>query len=163
MYLQHQFLSLIQAIEAYHRRKFEGKYLSDEKYEPIYKKFEGIINKLGIEDPFKDALKSKLKYGNEYSLIKRLRDLFEKYREIFDNFIDDRVAFINKVKDTRNYLTHYDKNLMENAVDGEQLYYVTQQLKIVIVICLLSELGFNFKEIKNLLVRNRRYKYVFNR
>ena len=52
---------------------------------------------------------------------------------------------------------------MEKAVDGEQLYYVTQQLKIVIVICLLSELGFNFKEIKNLLARNRRYKYVFNR
>jgi len=53
--------------------------------------------------------------------------------------------------------------LREKAVDGEQLYYVTQQLKIVIVICLLSELGFNFKEIKNLLAKNRRYRYVFNR
>ena len=160
MYLQHQFLSLIQAIEAYHRRKFEGKYLSDEKYEPIYKKFEGIINKLGIEDPFKDALKSKLKYGNEYSLIKRLKYLFEKYREIFDNFIDDRDAFINKVKDTRNYLTHYDKKLRSIA-DGEDLYRITQKLKTILQICLLHELGFDKEEIKSMFLRNRRYKDDF--
>jgi len=168
MYLQHQFLSLIQAIEAYHRRKFEGKYLSDDDYEPIYEKFKKFINELAIEPSskeasFKEALKSKLKYGNEYSLRKRLKDLFEKYKEVVDHFIENKDIFINRVVDTRNYLTHYDKNLREKAVDGEQLYYVTQQLKIVIVICLLSELGFNFKEIKNLLAKNRRYRYVFNR
>jgi len=160
MYLQHQFLSLIQAIEAYHRRKFEGKYLSNDDYEPIYEKF---INELAIEPSFKEALKSKLKYGNEYSLRKRLKDLFEKYKEVVDDFIENKDIFINRVVDTRNYLTHYDKNLREKAVDGEQLYYVIQQLKIVIVICLLSELGFNFKEIKNLLAKNRKYRYVFNR
>jgi len=153
MYLQQQFLSLIQAIEAYHRRKFEGKYLSDNDYEPIYEKFKEFINKLAIEPSFKEALKSKLNYGNEYSLRKRLKDLFEKYKEVVDDFIKDKDIFVNKVVYTRNYLTHYDKNLREKAVDGKQLYYVTQQLKIIIVICLLSELGFNFKEIKNLLAR----------
>lgn len=163
MYLQHQFSSLIQAIEAYHRRKFEGKYLSNDDYESIYEKFKKFINELAIEPSFKEALKSKLKYGNEYSLRKRLKDLFEKYKEIIDGFIENKDIFINRVVDTRNYLTHYDKNLREKAVDGKQLYYVIQQLKIVIVICLLSELGFNLKEIKNLLARNRRYKYVFNR
>ena len=71
-------------------------------------------------------------------------------------YIENKDIFINRVVDTRNYLTHYDKNLREKAVDGEQLYYVTQQLKIVIVICLLSELGFKFKEIKKLLARNGR-------
>ena len=85
MYLQHQFLSLIQAIEVYHRRKFEGKYLSDDDYEPIYEKFEEFINELAIEPSFKEALKSKLKYGNEYSLRKRLKDLFEKYKEVVDD------------------------------------------------------------------------------
>ncbi len=163
MYLQHQFLSLIQAIEAYHRRKFEGKYLSDGDYEPIYEEFKKLINKLNIESSFKEALKSKLKYGNEYSLRKRLKDLFEKYKEVVDDLIKDKDVFINKVVDTRNYLTHYDKNLRKKTVDGELLYYVTQQLKIVVEICLLSELGFNCEEIKNLLARNRRYKYVFNR
>lgn len=66
--LQLQFLSLIQAIEAYHRCKFEGKYLSDDDYKPIYEKLTEFINGLFIEHSFKDALKSKLKYGNEYSL-----------------------------------------------------------------------------------------------
>ncbi len=163
MYLQHQFLSLIQAVEAYHRRKFEGKYQSDEDYKPTYEKFKKFINGLDVDPSFKEALKSKLKYGNEYSLRKRLKDLFEQYNEVLNGFIEDKNDFINKVVDTRNYLTHYDEDLKDKAVDGEQLYYVTQQLKVLIVICLLSELDFNFKEIKDLIARNRKYKHVFNR
>jgi len=161
MYLRHQFLSLIQALEAYHRRNFEGKYLPDDDYGRVRKKLEEFIDGLRIDSSFKNALKNKLKYGNEYSLRKRLKEIFRQYKEITDNFITNKDVFINKVVEIRNYLTHYDKNSREIAVDKKQLYHITQQLKIVIVICLLSELGFNFKEIKNLLARN--YKYIFNR
>lgn len=153
MYLQHRFLSLIQALEAYHRRKFEGKYLSDNDYAQIYEKFKKFINELSIDSSFKESLKNKLNYGNEYSLRKRLKDLFEEYKEVINDFIKNKDVFINKIVDTRNYLTHYDKNLRKKAVNKEQLYHVTQQLKIIIMICLLSELGFDFKEIKSLLAK----------
>ncbi len=160
MYLQHQFLSLIQAVEAYHRRKFGGKYLSDEDYETIYSKFKEIIDELNIETSFKDALKSKLKYGNEFSLRKRLKDLFVKYQDITQNFIKDEYNFINKVVDTRNYLTHYDKKL-RNIADGKDLYRIIQKLKTVLQICLLYELGFDKEEIKSLLLRKIR-EYIKN-
>lgn len=158
MYLQHQFLSLIQAIEVYHRRKFEGKYLSDEDYKPIYKKFEEVVNGLDVESSFKNSLKRKLEYGNEYSLRRRLKDLFREYQDILNNFIDDRRAtFIDKIVHVRNYLTHYSKK-EEKVVDRKELYHMIQQLKIIVQICLLSELGFNLEEIRNLLVR---CKHVF--
>jgi len=161
MYLQHQFLSMIQAVEAYHRRKFEGKYLSDEDYEPIQGRFKDIINKLDVDASFKDALKSRLKYGNEYSLRKRLKDLFVKCRDITQNFIKDEDNFINRVIDTRNYLTHYDKKL-RNIADGKDLYYITQKLKIILQICLLYELGFTKEEIKSVFQRKARtYKNDF--
>ena len=159
-YLQHQFLSMIQAVEAYHRRRLEGKYLSYEEYESIYNKFERIINRLDVKASFKDALKIRLKYGNEYSLRKRLKDLFVKYRDITQDFIKDEDSFISRVIDTRNYLTHYDKKL-RNIADGEDLYRITQKLKIILQICLLYELGFDKEEIKSAFLRNRRYKNDF--
>ena len=157
MYLQNQFLSVIQAIETYHRRKFEGKYISDEDYKPIYNRFKEIINKLDIEASFKDVLKSKLKYGSEYSLRKRLKDLFEKYAVITQNFIKDKNNFINIVVETRNYLTHYDKKLRDIA-NGGVLYNITEKLRTILQICLLDELGFDKEEIKSMFSRNRRYK-----
>lgn len=160
MYLQHKFLSMTQAVEAYHRRKFEGKYLSDEDYEPIQDRFKDIIKKLDVEASFKEALKSKLKYGNEYSLRKRLKDLFVAYQEITQNFIKDEDNFINRVIDTRNYLTHYDKKLRSIA-NGKDLYCITQKLKIILQTCLLYELGFDRKEIKSIFLRNRRYRDYF--
>jgi len=160
MYLQHQFLSIIQAVEAYHRRKFEGKYLSDEDYEPIYNTFKDMTNKLDAEASFKDALINRLRYGNEFSLRKRLKDLFADYHSITQNFIKDENNFINRVVDARNYLTHYDKKLI-NIADGKDLYRITQKLKTILQICLLYELGFDGEEIKSLFLRNRRYKDDF--
>ena len=160
MYLQHQFLSMTQAVEAYHRRKFEGKYLLDEDYEPIYNGFKDVINKLDVEASFKNALINRLRYGNEFSLRKRLKDLFAEYQSITQNFIKDENNFINRVVDTRNYLTHYDKKL-RNIADGEDLYRITQKLKTILQICLLHELGFDKEEIKSAFLRNRRYKDDF--
>ena len=160
MYLQHQFLSMIQAVEAYHRRKFEGKYLSDKDFEPIYNRFKDMTNTLDVKASFKDALINRLRYGNEFSLRKRLKDLFAEYQDITQNFIKDENNFINRVVDTRNYLTHYDKKL-RNIADGEDLYRITQKLETILQICLLYELGFDKKEIKILFLRNRRYENDF--
>jgi len=151
---------MTQAIEAYHRHKFEGKYLSDKDYKPIYNRFKEIIKVLDIEDSFKDALKSKLKYGNEYSLRKRLKDLFVKYRDITQNFIKDEDNFVNRIVDTRNYLTHYDKKL-KNIAEGRDLYRITQKLKKILQICLLSELGFIKEEIQSMFLRDKRLEDDF--
>ncbi len=62
---------------------------------------------------------------------------------------------------TRNYQTHHDKELQEYAANGEDLYRLTQKLKICLEICLLTELGFSLEEIKDLFSRNRKYQHEF--
>ena len=155
MYLQHRFLSLIQAIESFHQRIYKGEYLSDDDYNGVYKALVNAIPDIDID--IKKSLENRLKYGNEYSLRKRLKEIFGKYQEILNGFIENKNSFIEKVVDTRNYLTHYDKDLKELAVSGEALYSLTQKLKILLETCLLSELGFSLEEIKGLFLRNRRY------
>lgn len=156
MYLEHRFLNLIQAIESFHQHTNEGKYLSDEDYNMVYNALVTAIPE-GIKSDLKDRLREYLKYGNEFSLRKRLKEIFDKYQEIIDRFIEDKKTFIEKVVNTRNYLTHHDKDLKKRAANGEDLYHLTQKLKMCLEICLLTELGFSSEEIKALYSRNRRY------
>jgi len=153
MYLEHQFLNLIQALEAYHRQKYNGEY---ENYKPIYNEFKKIVDSSNIDRSFKDALEERLKYLNEYSLTKRLKELFKKYHIIHD-FIIDKDNFIHKVVNTRNYLTHYSGKPQNIAAAEEELYNIIQKLKIILQICFLKDLGFNDEEIKNAL--NRYYNH----
>jgi len=162
LYLEFQFLSLIQAIESLHRRVYGGAYMPKEDYSEIYENLFTAIPE-SLDNDHKESLKSRLKYGYEFSLRKRLRELLNKYKENFKDFVDitNNNTFISKVVDTRNYLTHHDKELKERAVEGEELYTITQKLKILLEICLLTELGFTSEEIRNLFSKNRRYKNEF--
>lgn len=162
IYLEHKFLSLIQAIESFQQRVYGGKYLLDEEYSHIYNILVNAIP-AGTNEEFKESLKSKLKYGNEFTLRKRLKNIFDKYHEILNIFIDNNRSFIEKVIATRNYETHHDASLKEYSAHGEELYHLNQILKILLEICLLSELGFSSMEIKNLFSRNRRYRHAYIR
>lgn len=112
-----------------------------------------------VRSDFRESLKSKLKYGNEFSLRKRLKEIFSKYQEILNEFIENKNAFIEKVVNTRNYQTHHDEDLRKRAAKGEGLYRLTQKLKKLLEICLLIELGFSREQIKGLFSRNRRYQH----
>ncbi len=161
MYLEHRFLSLIRAMESFHQRVYGGEYLSDENYKEVYNALVNAIPDNAIPDlvkkDFKESLENKLKYGNEFSLRRRLREILDKCLEIV-NIIENKNAFINKVVDTRNYQIHHDKELKKRAASGEDLYHLTQKLKILLEICLLTESGFSSEEIKGLFSRNRRYQ-----
>ena len=164
MYSEHHFLSLVQAIESFHRRKYEGKYLSDEDYKEIHDVLvDAIPDK--VKGGFKESLENKLKYGDEFSLRKRLKEIFNEYQhEVPNVFINNKGAFIDKVADTRNYLTHYDKDLKERAASGIDIFHLTHELKMLLEICLLRELGFSSEEIKDrfskILGRYRQYDFI---
>jgi len=159
MFLEHRFLSLAQAVESYHQRVFGGEYLPDEEYKPVYEALVKAIPSWIVED-FRSSLKKRLKYGNEYSLRKRLKEIFDKYSDILSRFIENKENFIERVVDTRNYLTHWREGLKEHAAQGEELYHLTQKLKMILEICLLAELGFNSEEIKDLFLKKHQREAI---
>lgn len=164
MYRESHFLSLAQAVESFHRRKYRGKYLSDGDYKEIPGVLVNAIP-LAVKKDFKNSLENKLKYSNEFSLRKRLKEIFDEYQhEIPGVFIKNKGTFIDNVVDTRNYLTHYDKDLKERAASGNAIFHLTQELKMLLEICLLSELGFSSEEIEDssskILRRYRQYESI---
>lgn len=146
MYLHHRFLSLIQALEAYHRRVMKNYELPEEQHK---KRLEEIIK--AVSPKYKNWLENKLKYSNEPTLRKRLKDILDENEEILGELFAEG-SFINKVVDTRNYLTHYDITLKERAVQGEELYDLTKKLEKLLKACILKELGFTRDEIKKLIL-----------
>jgi len=159
MYLQHEFLSLIQALESYHRRVDDGKYVSEDDYTQIYKTLISIIPQ-ELDNDFKESLNQKLKYHNEFSLRKRLIEILKKCEDVENLLIYDNERFVKDVVTTRNFLTHYDKYIEMKAKNGQELYELTQKIKFILEICFLIELEIPIKTIKALVSRNQRYQYL---
>jgi len=154
MYLQHKFLSLVQAIESYHRRTMRNYELPEDEHQ---KRITEILD--SVPSNYRKWLEWKFKYSNEPPLRQRLEDILEVCSEVLDEFIDDKSLFVDKTVDTRNYLTHYDPELKERSAEGEELHRLTQKLKRLLEICLLKELGFNSDDIESLISRIRRYQH----
>jgi RecG-like helicase len=119
------------------------------------KRIEEILKTVPQE--YRNWLEEKLKYSNEKTLRKRLKELLDNFADILDNSIPDKDSFINKVVEWRNSLTHPERKTKEESKKGEELYNLSQKLKQLLEICLLKELGFSSDNIKNSISRNIRY------
>ncbi len=99
---------------------FDGIYLSKEEYKEV-----GTILKKSIPENVTgnhlESLKSRIDFGNEFSLKTRLLILFDKFEGIFQTLIEDRDEFVKEVRDTRNFLTHYSEELEQKAKEGREL------------------------------------------
>ena len=151
IFAEHRFLTLTRALESFHRQKHGGRYLSPEEYKPAREALVAAIPDR-ISRDHRDALSAKLKYGYEYSLRKRLADLFNAHERVLGDVLPDATAFIQKVVKTRNYLTHYDEeDRQDAATDGLELHRLATELRTLVEVCLLSEIGFTSEELRKQL------------
>lgn len=140
-----EFLSYTQALESFHRTFYKNNYLSKEKYKKHYSSLSEAIPK-ELSSDHKDSLMSRIKYGYEYSLRTRLKYLFKSLDVRSSELItNNQSLFINNLIDTRNYLTHLDKNLSKSAMNSIQLIPFNHKLKLFILILILKKLGLSDK------------------
>ena len=152
-HIESEFLFLIQALETYHRRTSNEKFMEEEKY----KLLTSTLMRCCPEDQ-KEWLEGKLKFGNEISLRKRIQQLIEPFKDLIGTN-KERKSIIGKIVDTRNYLTHYNKDLKNNAVEGIKLINVNKKLEGLLELSFLKELKFSDKEIVTIF--NRHIKKQF--
>jgi hypothetical protein len=149
MYPIHQFSSLIQALESYHRRTSNKTSLPKAEFR---QRIRAILE--AVPEGLRSWLQSKLNFSNELPLGQRLEEIMATYCDIFGTY-KDQAAFIKRVKDTRNYLTHYDAKSRGKAAHGEELHNLSSSLKLLVEMCLLKELGLSDKAIRHVLTRGQ--------
>lgn len=140
-FLDSRFLSLVQAVEAYHRRFRSGAYLeADEFHQRVLSPLMNAVPD-GIERPFRDVIRSRLGFMNEYSLAKRLKLLFEEHRPTLSFFVPDADTYVRTIVDYRNYVTHYSSDSHRSGIPVERIIASSRLLELVIELSLLCEMG----------------------
>jgi hypothetical protein len=150
MYLHQKFLSFLNAIESYHRRRIANYELAEAEH---LRRLTSILSTAPQEH--RKWLERKLRYSNELTLRERLEQIIERY-----SFLEfrDKGWFVNKVLDTRNYLTHYDPTLKGKSATNDELIEITRKLKVLNETVLLSELGLLPIEVERLIRHSDEYQ-----
>jgi hypothetical protein len=159
MYLDQRFLNLAQAAESYHRRTSDRTILERETFSDLRRELCAVVDAKGYADESAATLKSKFNYINEIPLKERLRELLNSEEPLVRQLIPDPEGFVRLASDTRNYLTHYDDNLKDKAAEGFELYRLTEQLRFLLELLFLREIGFSAAERTSLVGRHQRYAH----
>jgi hypothetical protein len=157
MYLQQKFLSLITALESYHRRIHGGQYFEDiEEFKIVYKKMLESIELINNND-FKDKMKTNLEHANEYALKKRLKLIIKVFGSKGINIKlskHDKERLITDLGDIRNELTHYSKKSDYKSKDYDKMFEYVEIMERFIEMCFLLELEIPKEKIIELFNKN---------
>ena len=161
--LEAGFLGMAQAVEAYHRRTSSKSYMPKKDWKKVERALGGAIPS-EVSSSHRESLRSRVHYGNEFSFRKRVQLLLRRLpKKLVKRLTVNPSAFVNKVTDTRNYLTHYDANLKCNSYEGEQLLHAAQRLKMLLVALTLRDLGIPGMKILELIEGHRPTEYTLDR
>jgi ApeA N-terminal domain 1 len=151
LWLHVEFLSLMQALEGYHRSAFDGLYMKDADYEPVKTALSTAIP-IDVSADHRSALKARIRYGNQWALRKRLADLTTKLEEQTKKLLLGVVGAIpDRWVDTRNYYTHWDESLRGAVLDNAEMLYACVRMKNLLRVLYLREAGIPFEQINQAL------------
>jgi hypothetical protein len=148
MQAESQFLSAVQALEAFHRRMRDSQELPESEHAA---RMAEIL--AGAPAKLRTWLEKKLKYSNEVALRGRIKTVFAEFEDILQHFKIERKVFAEAVCNTRNYLTHYDPQLEGKAAKGWDLQELVYGLQLLVDMSLLHECGIDRKAIARLVTR----------
>ncbi len=124
----------MQALEGLHRALYKGKYMDESEYTNVKSELTAAIPN-NVKPDHKEALKSRIKYGNQISLRKRLDELISILSLNSRNSLFGIGNGIPRTWiDTRNYYTHWDDELLSNVLDIQSIYYANEKMKCFICV-----------------------------
>ena len=152
------FLFMSQAVESYHRVKKSNLSIPLEAHQ---KRLKEIYD--SIPEKYLDWLREKLVHSNELTLKDRLEQLITIHNGIIQPFLHDDNNinnFIKRVRNTRNYYTHYNQSPNGKYAQGTELFRLAQVLSFLLLSCLLSELGCTNERCVELVSRCNDYQWT---
>lgn len=146
-----EFLSLMQALEGFHRAFYEGNYMEETKYEGVKHTLTSAIPH-NVGSDYKEALKSRIHYGNEISLRKRLNELADKLSDKLRAYIfGESKKMPNSWIDTRNYYTHWDDALLSNVLNIQSIVNVNLRMRCLLHVLYALKMGISSDDLEKAL------------
>ena len=170
-FIEGKFLALTQAVEAFHRRFYPGLYMEQAAFETeVLEPLKAAIP-ASIDDSLRRAIASRLKFANEYSQRRRMRDLFREYAEVLRALVEAPETYVSLIVDHRNAFTHFPPAARDagdgvNSRDPKRappvlLYNLL--LRLLLESCFLKAMGFSTQQIAILVSRSDMYRQLSGR
>ena len=157
-FLQARVLWLAQALESLHRRTSQETEMPDAE-------FKSRIDEIAQNCPsdIQKWVRDKLLYANQLSFRTRIDRLVDPFATWFGRDDIERQYFVNRVRNTRNYLTHYGQRPRKNtATNPTELFALHQKMEALLQFHLLNLIGFDQQWIASLVERNVRLRRKVN-
>jgi ApeA N-terminal domain 1 len=154
----HAFESYVRVLETHHRRTAAETAASDE----IRERVQGIVHAVTDVDD-REWLEQLLAHSHEPSLSKRLKQTLNRCPTVATRAIGSskkKDSFVWKVVNTRNYKIHLDPLKKHEAADGTELVVLVYQLRALVEMTLLLELGFECDEVDAIFKRTGQYELI---
>jgi ApeA N-terminal domain 1 len=150
LFSEHRLFNFFQALESYHRTRFE---IDEQTKAQALTIKEKIV--AGCSKEEQDWIRDKLQHLGEPSAAERIKALIERFnaRWIFD---PDWEASVKRIKNLRNYFTHFSKKPPSENLDSANIYNDGSRLQVLCEQILLVEVGFQPDEASALLQKNAR-------
>jgi hypothetical protein len=104
-----------------------------------------------LDKAFRESLKAKMKFLNEFSLRRRIAELVRKHSKHLDQWLGSEQEFATRIADLRNKLTHLSEDTAEDPSDYKKLWRASCQMSLLFEVCLLHELCFDDQLISKML------------
>ena len=155
MYLNHEFLNLVQALEVYHRSQFDDSITPKNEFKAKKKE---IIE--SVPEQHCKWLIDQLAYSNQPRLSQRISELLEHTDDVSPKLVQNTAEFTRKVTNTRNFLTHYSRK--KQVMEKEELAWAARVLSYILQMCWLLELGFSKERCSELFSRNQNFLFTIS-
>lgn len=151
-YTETRFLFLCQAIESYHRSRGDDLYMEQDEYDDkVLPILQGAIPS-SLDEGHKASLRSRLRFGNEIALWKRVRDLYRACaNESFDGLFGK--DFYVRVIDARNTLIHKGTSKEFGEKHRPYMHRYVSFLRMLLELSVARDCGFGRQQISALADR----------
>lgn len=151
-----QFLFVAQALESYHARNAANDSSKQQRNKDFRVRVDRILSVANIEADDRTWLEEKLRSSNYTTLAERITDILKLHPAEAASLTSAIPEFAAKVKNTRNYYTHYTEELLTKGkvATGLELRRILFALRDLLQICLLKELGIKGKPIERIVKNN---------
>lgn len=159
--LELQFISMAQALENFHRR-LKGNYQIDpEKHKQRVADIKKAMKESLPEWEHTGWISDMLNFSNEPKLQQRLEEMVASIPpNIRKALLPNEAKFVQRLKQNRNYYTHYSESLEKKAGSLEELYILSEKCKILLIVLILNELLDDKISIEKIIIRKG--VYLFN-
>lgn len=162
MFANIRLLLAIQALEVFHRRTTSQGVMAEDDFASFHHTLVEAIPDPGSKH-MREKLSGTCRYLNELSLGQRLRAIVA---DLTKSFGYRPPAFskanIRKLVDTRNYYTHFSRDLENKRIkQGVDMYWTTRRIVLLLSLLFLQRLGIVASELSRLMERHREFSRLW--